>query len=124
MTVRIEIPFAMPSQNQYQRWHWRKRARHINECRVLVRMAIGSVPGLPLTVPRRAAVTFTRYSSGELDYGNLVGGCKGLLDALRYEGVIHDDSPRWVEERYLQAAAERGGGRTEIVVEYEGDDAA
>lgn len=44
---------------------------------------------------RTAGITvrITRYGSKLLDPDNLCGGVKPLLDAIRYEGLIPDDSP-------------------------------
>lgn len=36
------------------------------------------------------------------DYGNLVGGCKPLLDALKTSGFIVDDSEKWIKDTYKQ----------------------
>ena len=53
-------------------------------------------------------VTITRVrgpGSGqrELDYDNLVGGAKSVLDAMKEAKLIRDDSPKFVRVRYLQA---------------------
>jgi Holliday junction resolvase RusA-like endonuclease len=39
----------------------------------------------------------------KLDYDNLVGGAKTLIDALKRAGMIVDDSPEWLEVTYTQA---------------------
>lgn len=65
--------------------------------------------------PAQRRIVFTRYSAGELDYGNLVGGAKPLVDALVKEGVLYDDKPRWLDEDYRQQPTPKGRGR--IVIE-------
>ena len=37
------------------------------------------------------------YRKKKLDYDNLVGGCKGLIDALIDEEFIFDDSPDYID---------------------------
>ncbi len=66
--------------------------------------------------PRKRKVTFTRHSSGTLDYGNMVGGMKPLLDALVLEGFLFDDSPAWLDDTYEQAKCRRGEGFVEIEI--------
>ena len=115
MKLTIYIPEATPSQNTYQRWHWRTRMKHLDALRLYVRSTMGA--------QRRRAqkkhVTIRRYSSGKLDRGNFIGGCKALLDALRHEGVIYDDTEEWLEDRYEQHPAKRGEARTEVEITEE-----
>jgi hypothetical protein len=61
--------------------------------------------------PAKRRVVITRYGK-TLDYGNLVGGAKPLVDALVHEGVLYDDSPTYLADTYLQAE-----GKPRIVVE-------
>jgi hypothetical protein len=115
--VTLSLPFATPSQNTYQRWHFRKQASYLAQVQMVIRSELNR-QGLygQQTTARKASVVIRRYSSGSLDYGNLVGGCKPLLDALRYEGLIHDDSVRWLDDRYEQHEAKRGEARTEVEI--------
>ena len=48
-----------------------------------------------LTKPIR--ITLERYAVRPIDPDNLAGGCKALIDALRYEGIIPDDNPQTIE---------------------------
>lgn len=43
----------------------------------------------------------------ELDYANLVGGAKPLIDCLTEVGVIYDDAPQYFTCTYGQSRAER-----------------
>jgi len=106
--IHIVLPMATPSQNVYQRWHWARRGEYRDTVQLLVRAAIGRLRLAQAPAPVRAVVRIIRYSKRTLDYGNLVGGAKPVLDALVREGVIHDDSPRWVHELYLQERARTG----------------
>jgi hypothetical protein len=107
--IMLELPFAVPSQNVYMRWHWARRRRLRDEARLLIRFQINRIQLPPRPEPCRAVVEVHRYGRRQLDYGNLVGGgAKACLDALVLEGVIHDDRPEWLDEIYRQDKATVG----------------
>lgn len=61
---------------------------------------------------QRRHVTFTRHYSGrqqEFDHANLVGGAKGMVDAMVRVGLLVDDSPKWFEAEYRQIRSDRSG---------------
>ncbi len=104
----IVLPFASPSQNQLDRWHWTKKRRLRDECCLRFEAWMRRRGIDKDALPRvRRRVHVVRYGARTLDYGNLVGGFKPILDALRMQGMLVDDCPRWVEERYEQCP--RGG---------------
>jgi len=117
MTYTISLPFATPSQNAWDRYHWGRKAKWMKIASewLMVRLAELGV-SREANVDRKMRVVIRRYSFGRLDYANLVGGCKGLVDCLRYAGVLVDDNPAWLEDVYEQAPAPRGEGHTEIEV--------
>jgi len=60
----------------------------------------------------RRHVTFTRRYAGrerEMDHANLVGGMKGVVDAMVRVGLLVDDSPKWFEAEYVQVRSDRSG---------------
>lgn len=60
----------------------------------------------------RRRVLITRLYSGhgqERDMGNIVGGCKPLLDAMTRARLIVDDKPRFIEAHYFQERAKESG---------------
>jgi hypothetical protein len=63
------------------------------------------------------AVTVHVYRRRELDYDNLVGGMKPVLDALVNIGYLRDDSPQHITVTYLQASPFKP--RTVITIEPE-----
>ncbi|HEX2863046.1 MAG TPA: hypothetical protein VHN99_00645 [Deinococcales bacterium] len=66
----------------------------------------------PTPAPERAALAVTRRFAGrqrELDHDDFVGGCKGLIDALKRLGWLLDDSPAHVTVTYRQERADRSG---------------
>jgi hypothetical protein len=108
---------ATPSQNTYQRAHWAQQARLLDETRWLIRSQLRAAGVWFVDLPeRRVTVTIRRYSPGRLDRGNFIGGCKALLDALRHEGVIVDDSEAWLDDHYEQHECKRGESRTEVEI--------
>ena len=52
-----------------------------------------------------------------LDKGNLVGGAKGLIDAIVNVGLLFDDSDKWAQIEYQQIKCKRIDERTTILVE-------
>lgn len=50
----------------------------------------------------------TRKASRLLDADNLAGGCKPLIDQVRYAGLIPDDSPDKVEISFTQEKVKKG----------------
>lgn len=65
----------------------------------------------------RYRLTITRYGAKLLDIDNGVGGCKPLIDALRYEGLIPEDDPGTIELIFRQRKVPKTERRTEIVIE-------
>ena len=65
----------------------------------------------------RYRLTITRYGAKLLDIDNGVGGCKPLIDALRYEGLIPEDDPGTIELIFRQRKVSKNERRTEIVIE-------
>ena len=112
--MTIELPFATPSQNIYQRWHWGRQHKFRDDC---VRILLWFLVGKPRQVDKRRRVTVRRYSCGRLDRGNFVGGCKPLIDALVHIGALRDDTEQWLDDRYEQHNAPRGQQRTVIEIE-------
>jgi hypothetical protein len=56
----------------------------------------------------RIVVRITRQATRLLDADNLAGGCKPLIDQLRYAGLIPDDSPEQVEITFTQTKVKKG----------------
>ena len=54
------------------------------------------------TRPPRTALIITRYACRLLDADNYAGGCKPLIDQLRYAHLIEDDDPETIEILFRQ----------------------
>jgi len=112
-SVQFFIERVTPSNNVLLRTHWRQKGRDQKIWDQLVRAACGRRPD----ATTKQHVTITRYSPPSatgwipLDYDNLVGGAKPLVDALTHAGVIVGDKPEWVKVEYGQAKHYYSGGR-------------
>lgn len=106
-----------PSLNAWQRWHWAKRDKLKKKFSFEVRKRLNELGRFGVTPPfHRMLVVITRWSPKQLDPDNMVGGCKALVDALKQQGVIRDDSEKWAEIRYKQVRCAVGEECTEVEV--------
>ena len=74
-----------------------------------------TVERLRLAIPKatgKRVVTLQRLYNGrqqERDYGNLVGGCKLVIDAMVKCHLLQDDAPSMLDDTYLQQKSGRKG---------------
>ena len=54
------------------------------------------------TRSKRTRIIITRYSCRPLDCDNYAGGCKPIIDQLRYAKLIQDDDPETIEVDFRQ----------------------
>jgi Holliday junction resolvase RusA-like endonuclease len=64
--------------------------------------ALVALPKRKEKVSNRTYVRITRYSTRPLDCDNYAGGCKPIIDQLRYAKLIKDDSPEDIEVQFKQ----------------------
>ena len=65
----------------------------------------------------RTHIRITRYSCRPLDCDNYAGGCKPIIDQLRYAKLIKDDSPEDIEVEFKQVKVKtKAEERTEIEI--------
>jgi hypothetical protein len=117
--LHISIPMPTPSLNETLRRHWAARRGDRVQLAWMVREALRSVRWnhpLPSGVP--VDITITRYGWARLDPDNLAGGAKDLIDCLRAEGLLVDDSPKWLTLTCAQHI-DRRDQRTEITLRWE-----
>ncbi len=129
MSYRISFEIAtlpqMNSASGHSRGrHWTAAHRFRDQWRALVAYAVGRAGGSPPAPLRLAAITATRFSSRQPDYGNLVESFKGVIDSLlpspRGCGVLLDDSPRvlpYDRQMYRWQKAPLGQGKIALVIE-------
>jgi hypothetical protein len=64
----------------------------------------------------RIVLRIVRKSPRLLDADNFAGGCKPLIDQVRYAGLIPDDSPDKVEIVFVQEKVKKGEEGTLIEI--------
>jgi len=121
------IPAIMPSLNEYLRMHWnaRRRLNHNTGWHVQVVKGRSDIEHRD----RLAHVTIRVYSNApkaaggrarRLDMDNLFGAQKPLIDALRYSGIIKNDTDRWLDLGISEYRDQVEYPRTEIDITYNG----
>lgn len=112
--IVLDIPRATPSLNATRWKHWRITHREKQLWRQEVRYARLQAGYRIAPPPARAKVTIERYGHRALDVDNFVGGLKSVIDSLRQEGLIVDDTAEHLELVPRQFA---GTPRTVITIE-------
>ena len=89
-SLAFELPGLPKSQtNNYSHWSVRAKSKKRWENAVWA-MVKHDLPRKPLS---KARIRFTRCSSGEPDFDNLVASFKPILDGLEKAGIIESDKP-------------------------------
>ena len=119
----IEVPRATPSANQLRRKYRNSFVyRRLQEtwqaeiaCQIrpavraeILRFVVEENPKM------RVLIQLTKPRLYDLD--NFVGGCKPIIDSLRRLGLIHNDSPHWLDLQVeqIQRSKMRAFTRIEI----------
>jgi hypothetical protein len=64
--------------------------------------ALVTLPKTKTISGNRTRIRITRFSTKPLDCDNYAGGCKPIIDELRYAKLIQDDSPEDIEVDFRQ----------------------
>lgn len=100
--IMLIIPEASPSLNELKGKHWAHAYRMRKHWSLLVMVAKNEAH-IPFREPdERVKVRIIREGRRLLDYDNLVGGTKILMDSLREQHLIVDDSPEHIVPSYDQ----------------------
>jgi hypothetical protein len=121
MSITITLHgHRIPSQNQTSRMHWRAvRKLRKDEGWHVTAAKLALPKGTPLPPSgQHVNVTVQSYRSRLLDFGNLVGGAKGLIDALVAAGLATDDKPSMMTATYQQITVPRKDERTVITITW------
>jgi Holliday junction resolvase RusA-like endonuclease len=82
-----------------------------------VKQTLVALPKGEETRSKRTRIIITRYSCRPLDCDNYAGGCKPIIDQLRYAKLIRDDSPEDIEVEFKQVKVKhKTEERTEIEI--------
>lgn len=105
--LRVTIDGVTPSLNKYLGMHWQARRKLRPQYAWAVRVAMleagwAEQCDLYPELAPRMRVQITSHRKALLEYDNLVGGAKPLVDALRDVHLIRDDSEEWADIEYLQ----------------------
>ena len=125
MKIILTIPYVVPSQNETDHWHWAKKkatSKKYVDCISTLMLALPLEVRRSLPPSQLVHVSILSKRCRTLDYGNLVGGCKILVDALRYSGLIRNDDTLSIQESYAQEVAKKPGRETIISVSWGGDE--
>lgn len=99
--IRLVLPGTrIPSANRLLRMHWTARARLQKAISKDVMAALADWrAGNDLEIPRAKVraqfVVFKKRGVGRTDQDNLAAGLKLVIDGLKQNGLIVDDSPAW-----------------------------
>jgi len=108
--VIIEIPRSAPSANQLRRKYRNSFAyKRLQETwQTIERFVLKEKPKM------RVLIQLTKPRLYDLD--NFVGGCKPIIDSLKRLGLIHNDSPHWLDLQVeqIQRSKMRAFTRIEI----------
>jgi len=103
------------SQNTRDRLHHMEKHKERNQWILLLRFCISPMPPPPQEHQNIIITSFREKLI--LDHANLVGGMKGLIDAMVAAGLMFDDSDRWITVEYKQEKCKRIDERTEIYLD-------
>ena len=96
------LPITIKSRNVLDRLHWAKKSMLKKEYALLIRNQMRLNDIEQVKNPKKLNLSIVSVRKRLLDYDNLVGGCKQLIDALIEENYIYDDSPKWLEMNIQQ----------------------
>lgn len=96
MRYQLSIPETAPSPNCYVRAHWTTYQRIKKHWALLVLEAM-QASGKPAAPLQRSRVRIMRYGSRMLDPDNATASMKPLIDGLKANGMIADDSAKHIE---------------------------
>jgi hypothetical protein len=98
----IRVPLMISSLNQSQYSHWSVYKRGKDSWSTALSLLLRPVAGLRLNWSEWQITRAWAPPRRELDYLNLVGGCKPLADIMIERGVIVDDCPTNFHCDYFQ----------------------
>jgi len=105
---------TIPSRNAVDKQHWSRKSQERKRLTSWISLLYrAQVP--PLTGQGQRMVKIISYRKRTLDFDNLAGGAKQLLDAMKHAGLLVDDSPAFALVTYQQQLC--GGLKPHTVIE-------
>lgn len=94
--IRIYVPLASPSQNEFHYSHWTRQRVSKQQWSLLLQVAVNQWAGFsnelkPANGPRTLRIE--RHGKRPLDVPNGIGGAKGIIDCLVKMRLLVDDTP-------------------------------
>lgn len=96
------LNIIIKSRNVLDKLHWAVKSRLQKEYMLLIRSHMVKHKIKHAKKNERYCLEIISYRKRLLDYDNLVGGCKQLLDALTKEKYIYDDAPKYIDLKISQ----------------------
>lgn len=123
--IDIVVPYEIPSQNRTDRMHWTKRSAQRDDLVWMLKVALGAQAHRLVPQRRHRRMVLTSWRTKLItDRANLIGGAKGLVDAIVAAGLLRDDADEWVHIEYAQALKRESPTRapaTRIVITEQGE---
>lgn len=91
--IRLEIAEPTPSLNTFNGRHWTRYHKLAKKWRTLVMVAKAEAKVFGDPLLEKSRICIERYGARMLDSDNLHGGAKAVIDSLKRNGLIVDDSP-------------------------------
>ena len=98
----ITLPNKIESANVLNKQHWAVRRKCKGIWALFIRNQMKLRKVRESEVGEKFKLTIISYRKKLLDYDNLVGGCKQLLDACSEEKLIWDDAPKYLDLKVEQ----------------------
>ena len=100
----ITLPIKVESRNKLDRQHWAVKRKAKQQYQLFIRNQM-RLKKVELAAKKKYSIEIISYRKKKLDYDNLIGGCKHLIDALIEEQFIFDDSPEYIDLKVEQYTA-------------------
>ena len=98
----ITLPNKIESRNVLDRKHWAVKRRCKQIWALLIRNQMRLKKIKECDIEEKFKLCIISYRKKLLDYDNLVGGCKQLIDACSEEKLIWDDAPKYLDLKVEQ----------------------
>ena len=100
----ITLPIKVESRNKLDKQHWAVKRKSKQYYALFIRNQM-RLKQIKVAEKKKYKLVILSYRKKKLDFDNLVGGCKQLIDALVDEGFIYDDSPDYIDLNVAQYIA-------------------